>query len=143
VRDVAEKEATELFGPVKKPTYTTAMDEVLEHDETSLETDDDKAAWAKYLEVQEKHTAHIGTKMMRFFLYHGVKVDPNVDDKWEAEQKFFGIEIPTDPIERRLHYVQTQLIFSQDDIQQITMRLMTLAGVRPEVVDAAVNSFRN
>lgn len=147
VRDAAEREAIKQFGEAKKPTYKTEMDEVLEHDETSITDertpDEDKAAWLKWQETQASIDNHIAQQMMRFFLYYGVAVDPDTDTTWQGRQKFFGIEIPEDPIERKIHYIQTEMIFSPDDIQGITTRLMTLAGVRQEVVDAAVNSFRS
>lgn len=142
-RNAAIKEATALYGEAKCPTYTTAMDEVLPHDETTLETDEDKAAWKKYQKVLAKHDEHVGQATMRFFLFYGVNADPDADTSWEARQRVFKIEIPSDPIERKIHYIQTELIFSRDDIEQITTRLMTMGGVRPEMVEAAVSSFRD
>ncbi len=142
-RDAAEKEAIQLYGKATRPTYRTAMDEELPHDETTLETDEDRAAWKKYLETQGKIDAHVGQASMRFFLFYGVNADPDADTSWEKRQRAFKIEIPEDDIERKIHYIQTELIFSASDIQEITTRLMTMSGVRPEAVEAAVSSFRD
>lgn len=142
VRGAAEKEAIKLYGEAKKPTYTTPQDETFEHDATSLETDEDKAAWLEYQRIQAAIDAHISEKMLRFFLYHGVDAKPLDGDQWESEQKYFGIEVPDDPIERKIHYIQSELIFAASDIQGITTKLLELAGVRPEVVEAAAATFR-
>jgi hypothetical protein len=142
-RDAAQKEAIQLYGEAVRPTYITAMDETLPHDATTLETDEDRVAWAKYEDITAKHAAHVGQATMRFFLFYGVNVDPDADTAWEKRQRAFKIEIPEDEIERKIHYIQTELIYSRDDLEQITTRLMTLGGVRPEVVTAAASSFRD
>lgn len=141
VQDAAQKEAVKLHGEAVRPTYHTSAGEDLPHDVSSLETDEDRAAWEKYQNIVQKHQAHVSEKMLRFFLYYGVKVNPDDDQGWQERQQFFGIEIPDDPIARKIHYIQSELIFSADDLQQITRRVMTLGGVRPEVVDAAAATF--
>lgn len=141
VQDAAQKEAVKLYGEAVRPTYETEAGEELPHDKDSLQTDEERAAWAKYQEILQQHQAHVSEKMLRFFLYYGVKADPDKDEGWQERQRFFGIEIPDDPIARKIHYIQSELIFSADDLQEITRRVMTLGGVRPEVVDAAAATF--
>lgn len=145
-RNAAMKEAVELFGAAVKPTYMTLADETFEHDATTIAesgTDEDKAAWKKFKETEDKHNNHVGSSMMRFFLFYGVDVDPDADTSWEKRQRAFKIEIPEDEIERKIHYIQSEYIYSREDLEGITQRLMTLGGVRPEVVDTAVSSFRD
>jgi hypothetical protein len=143
VRDAAQKAAIKELGDPVKPTYKTEADEIFTHDETTLTTDEEKAAWTEYKRVEAAVDAQVSEKMLRFFLYHGVNVDPDEDTTWRAEQEFFGLEIPTDPIGRKVHYIQTVLIFSASDIQGITTKLLEMAGVRPEVVEAATATFRS
>lgn len=147
-KEGAERKAIELYGEAKKPTYTMPeTDEVVEHDEITiadeLATDEDKAAWAKYQGIHAQHQAYINQKVLDFWFYHGVKADPDADTSWEDTQRFFDIEIPTDPIARKIHYVQTELVFGSDDIEQIITRIMSLAGVREELIQSSLNSFRD
>lgn len=146
-RGAAQKEAESLYGVAVKPTYRTEMDEELPHDEKTIEdertTPEDKAAWAKYQEVQAQIEQHVSNATMRFFLFYGVKADPDADKSWEAVQRHFKIEIPDDPIDRKIHYVQTQLIASQNDLGEIVARIMSIGGVRQDLIDAAVASFRS
>lgn len=143
VRDAAHKAAIKEYGEPVKPTYKTEADEVFEHDPTTLTTDEEKAAWLEYKRIEAAVDAAVSEKMLRFFLYHGVDAKPQDDGQWEAEQRFFGIEVPDDPIERKVHYIQSELIFAASDIQGITTKLLEMAGVRPEVVEAATATFRS
>lgn len=140
----ARQRAYEQFGEPVKPTYTVEdTGETFEHDETTLETDEQRAAWEKWKQTTESVTAYVGEQMMRFFLFYGVKANPKDDPEWEARQLHFGIKIPTDPIDKKIHYVQTELVYGQKDIADIARYLMTLAGVREELISAAADSFRD
>jgi hypothetical protein len=143
VRDAEYKAAIKKHGEPVKPTYKTEADEVFEHDPTTLTTDEEKAAWLEYKRIEAAIDAQVSEKMLRFFLYHGVDIDPDGDKKWQAEQEYFGLEVPNDPIERKVHYIQSELIFAASDIQGITTKLLEMAGVRPEVVEAAQATFRS
>lgn len=141
MQTAAEKEAAKLYGEAVRPTYRTSADEELPADESTLETDEDRAAWAKYQEITQKHAEHVGNKTMRFILFYGVDVNPDDDPEWRARQEFFGIEIPDDPIGRKIHYIQTELIYSRDDIEQIMRHIALMGGVKAEVIDAAAATF--
>lgn len=141
MQDAAGKEAAKLYGEAVRPTYTTSADEVMPHDESTLETDEDRAAWAKYQGILNKHTMHVGEKTMRFVLFYGVDMNPDDDPDWQARQQFFGIEIPDDPIGRKIHYIQTEFIYTRADIEEIMYRIAEMSGVRREVIDASAATF--
>lgn len=145
VREGALRKAAELYGEAVKPTYTIEdTGETFEHDEESIKDagDDVRAAWAKWQETVGQHEAYVNRRMMEFFFYHGIKADPDADTAWEEEQKFFDIDIPSNPVERKIHYVQTRYIYDREDMEQITLRMLQLAGAREEVIEAAENTFR-
>lgn len=140
----ARKRAAEQFGEPVKPRYQVEeTGEWFDHDETTLTTDEHRAEWDKYQATIKKTNEYVGDQMMRFFLFYGVNVNPDHDQEWETRQRHFGIEIPADPIDRKIHYIQTELVFSGSDIQEISTYLMTLAGVKEEMIEAATNSFRD
>lgn len=141
VQEAAKKRAIKEFGEAVRPTYHTEAGEDLPHDEDSLETDEDRAAWKKYQDILKKHAEYVGAKTMRFVLFYGVDMNPEDDQNWQNRQQFWDIEIPDDPIERKIHYIQSELIFSQSDIEQILYRIAKMSGVKPEVVDAAAATF--
>lgn len=141
VEEAARKEAIKLYGEAVRPTYHTEADEDLPHDESTLETDEDKAKWLAYQDLLTKHQTHVGNKMMRFVLYYGVDEKPDDEAEWQERQRYFGIEIPDDPIGRKIHYIQSELIYSAADVQEIMRRIMVLSGVRAEVIDAAAATF--
>lgn len=141
MQDAAKKKAIKDFGEAVRPTYRTSAGEDFPHDETTLETDEDKAAWAKYQEILAKHSEYVGTKTMRFVLFYGVDMNPDDDPEWQERQKYWDIEIPDGPIDRKIHYIQSEFIFSQSDIEQIMYRIAKMSGVRQEAIDAASATF--
>lgn len=148
VQQAASREADEKFGPVPpKPTYTLTTadgaEETHEHDETTVAADPEaKKLWDEWQRLGQTHEAFTNEKVMRFFLLRGVKVDLPEGGEWEQMQKYFGLSVPEDPIERKLHYIQTELLGSLDDITGMMTSIMELSGVAPEVVEAAKETFR-
>ena len=63
--------------------------------------------------------------------------------EWRSIQEYFGVEIPTDPIAVRSHYVKTEILSSADDIQNLMKTLLEASGIDPLILEAAQNSFRN
>lgn len=147
VREGAARKAAELYGTATKPTYRTEMGEEIEHDEATIAdertSDEEKAAWEKWKSIQSRTDAYVNNKVMEFFLYHGVKVNAEDDADWIAEQAFFDIATADNPIQRKIDYIYSRLIYTAEDIREVTIRIMALAGVDEEVVRAHINSFRN
>lgn len=146
VRDGAARKAAELYGTATKPTYRTEMDEELDHDEATIAdertSDEEKVAWEKWKSIQSRTNAYVNNKVMEFFLYHGVKINPDDDKDWVEEQSFFNIQTADNPIQRKIDYIYSRLIYTAEDIQEVTIKIMVLAGVDEEVIRAHINSFR-
>lgn len=136
-------------GSVKYPpipqyeTKTAAGNiEKFNHDESTLQTDADKAAWAEYTAAKREADRLLNERVMRALFLKGIALDMPADDEWIKEQEFMGIEIPTDPQERKLHYIQTEILASSEDMVGIMSDIMRLTGVEEAVVQSAEDSFR-
>lgn len=129
----------------KKPTYTfqdvSGEDVVVEHDEKTLKTDEDKKAWADYEEAKAAADNQVVEKLLNLCLLEGVQVDLSPIDKWKKRQALIGIPIPEDPDELEMMYKRSVVISSSKDITHVMKRCMELTGVSPEEVNAIQKSF--
>lgn len=138
------------------PTYiieTVAGDEEIHtHDETTLEIEGDpeqtkvnQEAWQKYLDDSEVAQSGVNEKFLRLLLLRGIDLDLEEYEQgdWIAEQEAFGIDVPENPIDRKVHYVQTEILSSFDDVINLLMRVMSLSGLDQEAMAVAEESFRS
>ena len=125
--------------------------EILTHDETTLQTDEEKAAWAAYQAGMAKWNQERNKRFMRVFFSRGVKLDLDAAafDRWAREMKYLGVNVPEgdpdDPevyIERQVMYVETELIGHPNDMITIMKEVMTLSGIDEAEVAAATRMFR-
>lgn len=65
----------------------------------------------------------------------------DTDGAWMKLQKRFGVKIPDDPEDFKLHYLKTRLL-SPDDLAELLPRLMRKTGVDEKSIQTAQNSFR-
>jgi len=153
-----EREYRERGEPIDPPTYTVMLpsgrSETHPHDETTLIVEGDEAATQAN---QAAYTAHQDAvqrmkraqseRLLRALLLGGVTVEMPADDTWARQQhEIYGIDVPTEPTERRWHYITTEVLVTPADLQQVVAELMEIstAGMtRPEEVRAAIASFRH
>lgn len=128
------------------PTYVVTTvggsEQVHPHDETTLESDEDRAEWAAYQRARAEWEKELRERMTRVVLAEGVLAGP-ADDDWIANQKFLGLRVPDDPRARRLHWIRTQLIQGPEDAQGIVAAVLALSGLSEEKLRAAERSFRD
>jgi hypothetical protein len=130
----------------KKPQYSTttvAGDvEYYDHDESTLVTNEDKVAWAKYLEDSKTAQDELTNRMINCILIEGVLIDDNIDlSRWESKQRLMGMKIPEDIEEKLLQYKKTAVIRSSEDIKVLMNEVMALTGVSAEAIEEAKKSF--
>lgn len=139
----------ELTGSIKypvKPTYTvtTASGDVetYEHDEKSLDTDEDRAAWDKYTKDLAKADAELTQMILKTTLIYGIEImDREPMKQWEERRSLIGMAPVNSDEERDLAYKQT-CIGCQDDIAQILEIAMELTGVTAEAIEASKSTFQ-
>ena len=105
-----------------------------------IETDEEKVMWAEYqgrlLAANLLHYERLG----KLALIRGAEVD--IPDGWEEEQAFFGIEVPKDPVERKLHWIETEAVESNDDLSELVLAILAYQSVTVEERAAAAASFQ-
>ena len=138
-----------------KPRYSiksnlTGATEWFDHDETTLDVPNDPIqsaanhkAMTEYLrqsiEAQNKYFAAI----TRTVLLYGVNVEMPKDESWVKRQELLGIAVPKDPLEREMHWRETELYGSPDDLENITIGVMRAGGTDEETLAAMADSFRH
>lgn len=135
------------------PTYAVELPDgtILNyaHDAKSIEdpltAEFEKQAWKVYTEALRHQASHASSKVLELFMIKGVvlSMDDVNSGEWRSIQEYFGVEIPTDPIAVRSHYVKTEILSSADDIQNLMKTLLEASGIDPLILEAAQNSFRN
>lgn len=121
-------------------TFTGAV-EKHEHDETTLETDEDRVAYATYLVESKKYNDLQGDLTMRLMAREGVLLPEDLN-AWQGRMAFLGIPIPENPDERHVFYVKTEVVGNMDDAKRLISEIMLLGGLSKEALQIAENSFR-
>ena len=128
-----------------KPTYQVELPDgsmmTYEHDEQSLTTDEEKAAWKTYQAALARQAQVAATKVMELFMAKGTAIEMNVGE-WRELQEYFGVQVPENPIAAKIHYLRTELLTTTDDINNMIGSIMEASGIDRTVLEAAQNSFR-
>jgi hypothetical protein len=132
------------------PTYfvkTVAGDtQEFPHDEkTILEApQEDRDKWAAFFNAQIRFEAEASAKAAEFLLTRGIVIDDSEMESALKSQTEYNIDIPTDPIKRKLHYIETEILTTTLDIINATQAiiLLSMSGVEEETLRAVEESFR-
>lgn len=149
IKSNIEKSFRDRNEPIDPPTYEIETagggKETHEHDETTITTEEEKAAWEKYIDASNRMRAELSIKQTKYALLTGIDIEYPDDDEWKQLQEWFGIEIPEDKNERKLHYINTEVLRTPADIKNAvsTILRITWDGVDPALIEAAEESFRN
>lgn len=137
----------------KKPTYSveTASGDIEEHfhevDEAkginTLETDEDKKAWAEYTEVLDTAEGELTYRTLKAVLSEGVDVQyaKGQMEAWTEKQEYIGVEVPTTPFLRDAIFKELEVVGGNEDMEYILKKVMELTGISPEEIAAAKSSF--
>jgi hypothetical protein len=147
MRAAIENKWREDGKPLDPPTYEVPLagsDETQEftHDESTLETDEDHAAWDEHQAALREMESEVRDRHVRYALRTGIEVEE--ESGWEEDQEYEGIEIPDDPRERKLHYIMTEVLptmLEQGEVYGLIMYMST-QFVEGETMQAAQDLFR-
>lgn len=129
------------------PTYTVkpvaGPEQEFPLDEEVAESRGRMDEWNDYLARKNKSDAAHSKKFSSLLIWEGVSVDvPGPDSEWQSVSDFFEIELPTNPIERKIRYVYDELIGSPSDFGELIAAILDVSQMDQEVVDNLRASFR-
>ena len=136
-----EYEVSMLGGRIEKHPLTEVKDR------TSL-NDDERAQLVEYEQRLAQYNERTAGEFLNLVLQRGVDIGSD-GDAWAREQKEqFGIDVPDDPIERRMHYIQTEVLYGssndvKEDIGEIVAGVLIASGVDREKVAQLEATFRS
>lgn len=130
-------------APFYEITTATGAKEKHLHDDTTVQTDEERAALAAYKVEIARLNAEQQAKLTRLVLLRGITFDYPTDEMWVKEQAYLGIQVPDEPMDRRLHYIETEVIANAADVEAITLGVMEASGVPEEMVRQMAESFRH
>ena len=146
----AKKEFIERGEPLDPPTYTVELagggTQTFPHDLTTLTTDEDKATWAKYLDAKERLETE-QARLRKLIILECLKdiILPE-DNTWEVKQKARKVDVPQEPDEKLVHYIQTEILKSSADFRCLTdaiLRAGYLGAVGEDVIEASSSLFQD
>lgn len=130
--------------PMYEITTASGAVEYHEHTEDTLETEEDIKAWGEYKERESEANSEVIRRMLNLVLLKGVDVELPKDNGWVEEQELIGIEVPKDnPAKLKLHYIETEVLSSTDDLGGLMTFVMERIGIRREVIEEAEKSFQD
>lgn len=107
------------------------------HNETTLETDADKAAWAEY----QKQLSDFNEKFLRICFVRGVRVHADMNE-WIAEQKALDIPVAEDVTERKVEWITDWVLATREDYQQVLLGVMRASEVPEDLLKQIEGLFR-
>ena len=113
-------EAKTAGGGTEKHPYTEDM----------IETDVEREMWRQYQGKRLAADLQLYDRLGKLALIRGTEI--TIPDGWEQGQALFGIEIPEDPLERKLHWIETEAVESNDDLRDLILAILQYQNTTEE-----------
>lgn len=129
----------------KPPTYETPVGEVMPHNETTLETDEDKAAYEAYEEAAAEWEQGFVRFQFDYIGLESVVFDDTLQEEmkdWESRRRAMRVALPEDEYERKLGFLRAEVFTTLDDIQGISKALASLTGISEGDAKKLTRTFR-
>lgn len=107
------------------------------HNEATLETDDDKAAWADY----QRALGEFNEKFLRVCFVRGVKVNADINE-WIAEQKALDLPVSEDATERKVEWITDWVLATREDYEAVLIGVMRASEVPEDLLKQIEGLFR-
>lgn len=130
-----------------RPTYTVeAAGGVVEthlHDETTLETEEEKSVYLTWKQKHSEWQASLMQKVIRMFLLKGVKLvlTKEQEEELELETLLLGIDLPASKLERELFYLEMFVVNTQQKLELVMQTVLSETGVKQEALEQAESLF--
>lgn len=128
----------------KRPTYETKTisgrtEEWPMDAESAAQSPNGTARWEYYQEESQSAQAQQNEKVTMAAFLFGTECEIP-EDGWDQMQEFLDIRVPTDPDQRRAHYLATEL--PAEDIAGLMQKVMGQLQLPEELVADAEASFQ-
>lgn len=155
IRDMEEgikQEFLENGKPVNPPMYKVETvnggEEWHEHNETTIETDEEKRLWLDYIKAKDELTKFTNDERSKYIMLEGVLLDPPENDEWLKKYKRWHVKNIPDVTDReglKIFWLMRELFKTPEDVMSITSEIMksSMSGVDPEDIKKMEDSFRS
>ena len=147
VQRSVERELRAKGLPLDPPTYTVVTDtgdkEVHVHDEDSISTAEERAAWDAYVEAQEQLTAESNARVSKAIIVGGVVCD-DPPPGWVEDMRYLGVDLPEEPRDLKYAYLEMEILKTPADLMQAMSGVMRLSmeGAPKETIETIEALFR-
>jgi hypothetical protein len=121
------------------------------HDEQSLRTPEEHAAWDAYQAANQRLIMEQTETTVKALCLKGVKVDLNSPEyrAWLEEEEFIGSPLPASDLEKRYRYIRSALVITATDVPDSdkmklteTCLMLGFRGATKEQIAQARSLFR-
>jgi len=128
----------------ERPTYEartiSGRTEIWPLDEESAkQVERGESRWEYYEEVRTQRQNEQNERVTMAAFLFGTECEIP-ENGWDRKQEFLGLTVPTDPDERKAHYLATEL--PAQDIANLMNRIMGTLQLPEGVIEDAQNSFQ-
>lgn len=148
-QEAVRRRFVEAGEPITPPTYTVehpgGATSQEPHDETTLETDADRAAWAAHKDALARLATAQSEAQMKVW-FSGLVFEMPADDTWIERQRWMGVDVPEGALEQRYHYVITELVKTPEDMFRVLEAITAVSyegAITEDDLSSAIRSFRN
>ena len=156
LRLAVRKEYKDRGEPIDPPTYsytvlggdqeTAILDDMSAEDPTNPEqTAKNKRLLLEHRAAMARMDSEARDRVTSAMLALGVVLDPaDIPQEWDDDQKWLGVEVPTDPRDKKVQYLITAVLSDPDMVRLILeLQTLSLSGmVDDSLIEAARESFR-
>lgn len=131
----------------KVPTYVVeaagGIVETFEHNETTIDTPEEKLAYKTWKEAHDNWSAGLVQRIVRMFLLRGInlKLTKEQVEELEIETDLLGFTVPNNERERNLFWLETFIVDSQEKLETVMQEVLGQTGVKQEALAEAENLF--
>ena len=119
------------------PEPEPSMVEVTVHKKKVMQPNPDDPDYHK--ELERVRTAK-GWAYLDLVFLKGIKFEIPEDEEWLEELRLAGIEVGDSKAAKRLAYVESVLITSVRELEEVTGRVLAMSGVTPQAIDEAAKT---
>lgn len=145
---IAETMKKEGLEEPQPPTYEVEQFggeiELHEHDESTIETEEDQEVWQKFLDDTDVWSADFSERLAEAVKVLCMEVPGMDEDNWVEKFEYLDIEVPDKKktIDRKKFYIDNVFIGSREDVIAIIQIPLFLTLEQPTIQGAAARLFR-